>query len=84
VNCRSNCGACCIAPSIRQPYWGMPAGKPAGVACAHLRGDASCGLFGDPRRPDVCKHFEPHPSVCGTHRADAMALLVALEHQTAP
>ena len=84
MNCHSHCGACCIAPSIRQPFWGMPAGKPAGVACTHLQTDLSCGLFGDPRRPDVCERFQPEPATCGAHRHEAMALLGALEHQTAP
>ena len=31
MECRSSCGACCIAPSINSPIPGMPHGKPAGV-----------------------------------------------------
>jgi isochorismate synthase EntC len=62
----------------------MPAGKPAGVACAHLLTDLRCGLFGDPRRPDVCERFQPEPATCGAHRHEAMALLGTLERQTAP
>ena len=30
MECRTDCGACCIAPSISSPIPGMPQGKPAG------------------------------------------------------
>jgi hypothetical protein len=33
MECRSGCGACCVAPSINAPLPGMPQGKPAGVRC---------------------------------------------------
>ena len=59
MQCRSACGACCIAPSIAQPFFGMPDGKPAGVPCVHLGSDMSCALFGDPRRPQLCRDFAP-------------------------
>ncbi|MBF7801077.1 YkgJ family cysteine cluster protein, partial [Klebsiella pneumoniae] len=29
MECRTDCGACCIAPSISSPIPGMPQGKPA-------------------------------------------------------
>ncbi|MGO2368564.1 MAG: YkgJ family cysteine cluster protein, partial [Serratia sp. (in: enterobacteria)] len=29
MDCRADCGACCIAPSISSPIPGMPNGKPA-------------------------------------------------------
>ena len=82
--CRPRCGACCIAPAIKQPFWGMPEGKPAGMACVHLSTESKCALFGDPRRPTVCAHFRPDPSVCGDSRAEALNLLTLLEIVTAP
>ncbi|MGB8544503.1 MAG: YkgJ family cysteine cluster protein, partial [Azonexus sp.] len=47
MDCRPNCGACCIAPSITS------LGKPAGVACRHLDAALRCAIFGQPGRP-VC------------------------------
>ena len=83
MDCRPQCGACCIAPAIRQPFFGMPDGKPAGVACLHLLDNAQCDLYGDPRRPAVCDQFKPEPAVCGESRTEALALLSALEQETA-
>ena len=82
--CRPRCGACCIAPAISQPFWGMPEGKPAGMTCVHLSTESECALFGDPRRPSVCAHFRPESSVCGGSRAEALNLLTLLEIATAP
>ena len=82
--CRPLCGACCIAPAIVQPFWGMPEGKPAGLACVHLSSESKCGLFGNPRRPPVCADFRPEASVCGGSRAEALNLLTLLEITTAP
>ncbi|HEY9032518.1 MAG TPA: YkgJ family cysteine cluster protein, partial [Pseudomonadales bacterium] len=28
MECRPGCGACCIAASLNQPFFGMPQGKP--------------------------------------------------------
>ena len=83
MDCRPQCGACCIAPAIRQPFLGMPQGKPAGVACSHLLDNARCALYGDPHRPEICEQFKPEPAVCGENRIDALALLSALEQETA-
>lgn len=83
MNCRPHCGACCIAPAITRPFWGMPEGKPAGRVCAHLLSDARCGLFDDPRRPAVCEQFQPERSTCGDSRDEALSLLGALERDTA-
>lgn len=47
MECRSNCAACCIAPSISSPIPGMPEGKPAGIPCIQLTPDLKCKLFGD-------------------------------------
>jgi len=84
MDCRVGCAACCIAPSISSPIPGMPAGKPAGVACIQLDGDGRCRLFGLPERPQVCVNLRPQPSMCGASRAEAMATLTALEVATRP
>ena len=46
MECRSGCGACCIAPSISGPLPGMPNGKPAGEHCLQLMSDMRCAIFG--------------------------------------
>ncbi|MEL0136300.1 MAG: YkgJ family cysteine cluster protein [Halieaceae bacterium] len=84
MQCRTHCGACCIAPSIAQPYWGMPEGKPAGIACVHLSSDAACLIFNDPRRPAACASFQPESAVCGQTREEALHLLHTLESRTMP
>ena len=48
MNCRSGCGACCIAPSITSPIPGMPNGKKAGERCVQLLPDLRCAIFGKP------------------------------------
>ena len=83
MECRSGCGACCIAPSIAEPFHGMPAGKPAGVPCVHLRADARCGLWGRAERPAVCAAFAPEAAVCGRDRDEALHLIARLETATA-
>jgi hypothetical protein len=75
MECRSGCGACCIAPSITSPIPGMPDGKPAGIRCLHLSLDMLCGIFGRPDRPAVCGQFAAEPDVCGTGREDAIRLI---------
>ena len=82
--CRSGCGACCIAPAIVTPYYGMPGGKPAGVGCVHLSEDLRGGLFGDPRRPAACGAVQASPEFCGEDRAEALRILARLEAETAP
>lgn len=84
MECRAGCGACCVAPSISTPFFGMPQGKPAGVACVHLTADRLCGLFGDSRRPSVCGDFQADPAVCGDDRETALVKLQQLEVSTAP
>lgn len=84
MECRPDCGACCIAPSIASPLPGMPGGKPAGVRCVHLRGDLRCGLWGRPDRPAVCASFSPDPVVCGRDRGEALRILGDLEQATRP
>jgi len=84
MDCRSGCGACCIAPSITSPIPGMPNGKPAGVACVQLLPDYRCALFGRPERPAFCAGLRPTEEMCGTNREQALAYLVELERATRP
>jgi Fe-S-cluster containining protein len=84
MHCRSGCGACCIAPSISSPIPGMPHGKPAGVRCIQLDNANRCLLFGRPERPAVCRSLRPEPAMCGSDRAQALAMLGALEAASAP
>lgn len=84
MDCRSGCGACCIAPSISSPLPGLPQGKPAGIPCPHLLADFGCGLFADPRRPAVCAGLQPSLSMCGSNRQQALTYLLELEAATAP
>ena len=79
MRCRPSCGACCIAPSIRQPFFGMPQGKAAGVRCVHLDGDQACGLFGDSRRPALCAAFMAEREICGENRDQALLIISDLE-----
>lgn len=79
MDCRTNCGACCIIPSISSPIPGMPDGKPAGTACIHLTEDLRCSLFNSPLRPKVCKDFKPEVEVCGTTSKEAFDILQNLE-----
>ncbi len=75
MECRSGCGACCIAPSISSPIPGMPQGKPAGERCLHLSPKMLCELFGRPERPAVCSRFIAEPEVCGASSEEAIRLL---------
>jgi uncharacterized protein len=83
MDCRTGCGACCIAPSISSPIPGMPAGKPAGVRCIHLSAEYLCALFGLPERPAVCSGFRADESVCGDSRESALRMIGWLEQATA-
>jgi len=83
MDCRAGCGACCIAPSISSAIPGMPDGKPAGVRCIQLDSSNRCLLFGLPERPEICRRLRAEPLMCGTTRAEAMDLLIALEIATA-
>ena len=84
MQCRANCGACCVAPSISAGFYGMPDGKPAGVACVHLDANRACRLFGDPRRPPVCAAFIAEPWICGENRQQAEARIATLELASMP
>lgn len=82
IDCRTGCGACCIAPSICSPIPGMPHGKPAGIPCVQLTYDYRCALFGRPERPEVCRRLRPEPAMCGASREHALAWLAELEAAT--
>jgi hypothetical protein len=84
MECRSDCGACCIAPSISSAIPGMPQGKPAGVRCVQLSADNRCLLFGQPERPTICGSLQPSEAMCGGSRDEALRSLSLLETQTRP
>ncbi|RME70113.1 MAG: YkgJ family cysteine cluster protein [Verrucomicrobia bacterium] len=84
MECRPQCGACCIAPSIRSPIPGMPQGKPAGIPCVQLLPDFRCALFGRPERPAFCVSLRPTEDMCGASRDEAWHQLTALETLTKP
>jgi len=84
MDCRPDCGACCIAPSINSPIPGMPQGKPAGVRCIQLTADNHCAIFGQPERPAFCAGLQASSEMCGENRTQAIAWLTKLERLTAP
>ncbi len=84
MDCRSGCGACCIAPSISSPIPGMPQGKPAGVRCVQLQDDLRCAIFGQASRPACCAGLSPSIEMCGDSTAGALHWLTQLEAATAP
>jgi uncharacterized protein len=77
--CRLNCGACCIAPSISSPIPEMPNGKPAGVQCIHLTKELLCGIFDSSERPNVCIQFSFDPIICGENKEEAMQIMNDME-----
>ncbi|MCR9246057.1 MAG: YkgJ family cysteine cluster protein [bacterium] len=84
IDCRTDCGACCIAPSIHTPFFGMPNGKRAGERCVHLTADYACEIFGRPERPQCCADLRPSVGMCGESRAEALAILQRWERETGP
>jgi len=84
MNCRSGCGACCIAPSISSPIPGMLQGKPAGVRCVQLDATNRCLIFGQPERPACCSGLNPSGEMCGASREEAIHWLSGLELATSP
>jgi hypothetical protein len=78
MNCRENCGACCIALSISSSIPGMPDGKKAGVRCINLKDDYRCAIYNDPGYPKVCSCFNAEPAFCGSDREEAMKILYSL------
>ncbi len=78
MECRSGCGACCIALSISSPLPGMPDGKPAGVRCIHLLDNYRCSIYDMTSKPKVCTDFKPEQEFCGKNREEAMKILYSL------
>jgi hypothetical protein len=78
MECRSNCGACCIALSISSPIPGMPDGKPVGIRCVHLTEDYRCAIYNHPLRPKSCAGFKAEPEFCGSDRDEALQILFSL------
>jgi uncharacterized protein len=84
MECRENCGACCIAISISSPIPGMPGGKPAGVRCIHLQDDNKCAIYTYQERPKVCSDFKAEPDFCGSDREEAFKILYSLSAAPQP
>lgn len=84
MECRSGCGACCVAPSISSAIPGMPQGKPAGVRCVQLDTTNRCLIFGQPERPAVCASLAPSAAMCGVSNGQAFIYLTQLEKETTP
>ena len=78
MECRENCGACCIALSISSPMPGMSDGKPSGIRCIHLSDDFKCAIYNDPLKPKVCNEFKAEREFCGYNREEAMMILGSL------
>ena len=78
MDCRSNCGACCIALSISSPLPGMPNGKPAGVRCIHLLDNYKCDIYNGHDYPRVCSGFNAELEFCGSTQEEAMKILGSL------
>ncbi len=77
--CRPDCGACCITPSISSAIPGMTNGKPANTRCINLNKDYLCDIFNQPQRPLVCKNFNFDILICGSNREEAMHIMKKLE-----
>ncbi len=85
MKCRPACGACCIAPSINTPYYGMPNGKAAGERCVHLRAeDMSCAIWQSEHYPETCQNFAATVAFCGDTRDQALSILEFVEKETNP
>lgn len=84
MECRSQCGACCIVPSITSSIPGMPKGKQAHVPCIQLDENFRCKIFNSSERPLVCGSLKPTLEMCGNCREDAFSYLEHLEDFTAP
>jgi Fe-S-cluster containining protein len=78
MECRENCGACCIALSISSNLPGNNEGKQAGVRCIHLLNNYRCAIYNDISKPKVCSDFKAEPEFCGSNREEAMKILSSL------
>ena len=82
MECRTGCGACCIALSISSEMPGMADGKPAGMRCIHLLGDYTCAIYDNPSKPKVCSDFKAEREFCGSDREEAMNILYSLSGES--
>jgi uncharacterized protein len=78
MECRSDCGACCIALSISSHIPGMPDGKLVGERCIHLTEDYRCAIYNNPLRPKSCAGFKAEHEFCGSDREEALKILFSL------
>jgi Fe-S-cluster containining protein len=78
MDCRKNCGACCIALSISTPIPGIAGGKPVGVRCLHLLNNYQCAIYDDISKPQVCTDFKAEPEFCGSSQEEALRILFSL------
>jgi Fe-S-cluster containining protein len=84
MQCRNNCGACCIAISISSQLPNHPNGKPASVRCKNLDLNNSCSLYGTDQFPAICKSFDADAEFCGSDFGEAYSNFVMLEKITRP
>jgi hypothetical protein len=85
MECRANCGACCIAPTITSEMPNMPDGKPSGIACINLNSDTlKCNIWGTAEYPKFCGAYQACESVCGSSKAEAMINIYYLDEVTRP
>jgi uncharacterized protein len=85
MECRPNCGACCIAPTITSKLPNMPEGKPSGIYCVNLDPESlSCNVWGTEDYPKFCADYQPCEAVCGKSKAEAMTNIYHLDEITTP
>jgi hypothetical protein len=83
MECRSNCGACCIAPSIHTAIPNMPNGKKAGEYCNNLDPVTfQCSIWGKENYPKLCGNFQACSEICGESRDEALINITHLELAT--
>ena len=85
MDCRPDCGACCIVPSISSVIPGMPSGKAAFSPCVNLDPrQRTCTIWMSAIYPAVCRNFSPNVLYCGDSKESAFCLLTEAEQLTAP
>ena len=79
MDCRPNCGACCIFLSISLVIPGMPKGKPASVKCTQLDGNLNCRIFNSPDWPKVSSGFNAEKIISGNSSQVAYSIIASLK-----
>ena len=60
MQCRIDCGACCIAPlHIQTQFTACLRGNPQMIRCVQLSNDNLCNIFGSELRQKVCGNLQP-------------------------